>query len=67
MGELAQIVATLRPDIKVLYLSGYFDGAEEERRKDEGANFMQKPSPVTGTLVRKSPTFDIGLDLPTDE
>ena len=42
--ELADNVAALSPGIKVLYMSGYADGAVVHQGEvEEGANFIQKP------------------------
>jgi DNA-binding response OmpR family regulator len=69
--EMAWLAVSRRPGIKVLYLSGYFDGGEEVRRKDEGSYFMQKPF-ATGTLVRNiagilDPSTIIGDSPPAKE
>jgi CheY-like chemotaxis protein len=39
--ELAQRLATLRPELKVLYMSGYSDDEIEDLDRDAG--FLQKP------------------------
>ena len=42
--ELYQKVAALRPDIKVLYMSGYTDNVIAKHGiLEEGVNFLQKP------------------------
>jgi CheY-like chemotaxis protein/two-component sensor histidine kinase len=51
--ELADRLAQLRPDMKVLFMSGYTDNAiVHQRVLDEWANFIQKPFP-TDALARK--------------
>jgi CheY-like chemotaxis protein len=51
--ELAGRIASLRPGIKVLYMSGYTDNAIAHHGIfDKGINFIQKPFTVDG-LVRK--------------
>lgn len=51
--ELADRLAQLRPEMKVLYMSGYTDNAIlHQGVLDEGANFIQKPFP-TDALARK--------------
>lgn len=51
--ELADRLAQLRPDMKVLFMSGYTDNAiVHQGVLDEGANFIQKPFP-TDVLIRK--------------
>jgi two-component system cell cycle sensor histidine kinase/response regulator CckA len=50
---LAQRLQALRPDLKVIYVSGYADDALGDRQVLEaGAAFIQKPFPLD-TLVRK--------------
>jgi len=51
--ELADALRAVRPDLRVLYISGYTDDAEELLRVDEAThNFLQKPfTPLT--LARK--------------
>jgi two-component system, cell cycle sensor histidine kinase and response regulator CckA len=51
--ELAGRLAQLRPEMKVLYMSGYTDNAiVHQGVLDEDANFIQKPFP-TDALARK--------------
>jgi PAS domain S-box-containing protein len=51
--ELADRLAKLRPEMKVLFMSGYTDNAiVHQGVLDAGANFIQKPFP-TDALARK--------------
>lgn len=51
--ELYQNVATLYPDIKVLYMSGYTDNMVDNHGiLDEGVNFLQKPFAVQNLTQR---------------
>ena len=51
---LAQRLLALRPDLKVIYVSGYADDALGDRQVLEaGAAFIQKPFPLD-TLVQQS-------------
>jgi CheY-like chemotaxis protein len=60
--ELADRLAHLRPEMKVLYMSGYTDNAiVHQGVLDEGANFIQKPF-STDALARKVREM---LDAPT--
>jgi CheY-like chemotaxis protein len=52
-GELSQILETLRPDLKTIYMSGYTDDAVLRHGiRDRCAAFLQKPFSL-GTLARK--------------
>ncbi|MHB8066877.1 MAG: ATP-binding protein [Desulfobaccales bacterium] len=52
-GELATRVAQLRPEIKVLFMSGYTTNAIVHHGVlDEGINFVQKPVKVLSLLQR---------------
>ncbi|HEY2974670.1 MAG TPA: response regulator [Pyrinomonadaceae bacterium] len=51
--ELADRLAQLRPDMKVIYMSGYTDDAiVRQGVLNEGATFIQKPF-ATDALARK--------------
>jgi DNA-binding NtrC family response regulator len=51
--ELAERLSSIRPGIKVLYMSGYTDNAIAHHGiLDKGMNFIQKPFTVDG-LARK--------------
>jgi DNA-binding NtrC family response regulator len=51
--ELSDRLSQLRPDMRVLYMSGYTDDAiVHQGVLDEGANFIQKPF-APDTLARK--------------
>lgn len=51
--ELAQRLLRSRPGLKVLYVSGYLQGAGGDGSPlESGANFLQKPF-TPDTLVRK--------------
>ena len=51
--ELAQRLVVLRPDLKVLYVSGYTDDAIVHHGVVEpGVQFLQKPFPLA-TLARR--------------
>ena len=51
--ELAHRLAPVRPEMKVLYMSGYTDNAVVRRGiLDRGTAFLQKPFPLSG-LARK--------------
>jgi CheY-like chemotaxis protein len=50
--EVAQAVTTLRPGVKVLYMSGYTDDAAVRHGLDNGIVFVQKPF-ASATLARK--------------
>jgi two-component system, cell cycle sensor histidine kinase and response regulator CckA len=51
--ELSQMLGTLRPDLKTIYMSGYSDDAILRHGVQEmGATFLQKPFSL-GTIARK--------------
>jgi PAS domain S-box-containing protein len=51
--ELAQMLGSLRPELKTIYMSGYTDdGALQHGIPELGAAFLQKPFSM-GTLARK--------------
>jgi len=51
--ELAYMLASSRPHMKVLYISGYpLEVVREKLRDPDMANFLQKPFPLE-TLVGK--------------
>jgi DNA-binding NtrC family response regulator len=51
--ELAQCIASIQPEIKVLYMSGYTDNAITHHGVlEKGMNYIQKPFTVDG-LARK--------------
>ena len=51
--ELAQRISEIRPNVKVLYMSGYADDAvPSQGALDPGAVFLQKPF-TADRLVRK--------------
>ena len=51
--ELAERIASIRPEIKVLYMSGYTDNAIVHHGiLSEGINYIQKPFTVE-SLIRK--------------
>lgn len=51
--ELSELMASLRPEMRILYMSGYTDDAiVHHRLLDEGLNFIQKPFD-TATVARK--------------
>jgi PAS domain S-box-containing protein len=51
--ELAQMLASLRPDLKTIFMSGYSDDAVLQRGiHEQGATFLQKPFSL-GTLALK--------------
>jgi CheY-like chemotaxis protein len=51
--ELAQMLGSLRPDLKTIFMSGYSDDAALRHGiKDTDATFLQKPFSL-GTLARK--------------
>ncbi len=41
--ELAALLTERRPEMKVLYMSGYTDRAMSDVAIDQGMNFLQKP------------------------
>jgi CheY-like chemotaxis protein len=52
-GELAELVTAERPDVKVMFMSGYTSGAAlHDNVRDEGPVFIAKPF-VTEVLLRK--------------
>lgn len=52
-GELAEAVQATRPDLRVLFMSGYTGGAAlHDSVRDEGVNFIAKPF-VADVLLRK--------------
>jgi PAS domain S-box-containing protein len=51
--ELSDLMAGIRPEMRILYMSGYTDDAiVHHRLLDEGLNFIQKPFD-TATVARK--------------
>jgi len=50
--ELAERLQPLRPEVKVLYMSGYTDKAIDHRILEQGVNFVAKPFSPEG-LARK--------------
>jgi two-component system, cell cycle sensor histidine kinase and response regulator CckA len=51
--ELSELMANIRPEMRILYMSGYTDDAiVHHRLLDEGLNFIQKPFD-TATVARK--------------
>ncbi|HEU5040788.1 MAG TPA: response regulator, partial [Gemmatimonadales bacterium] len=50
--ELARRLITERPDLRVLYMSGYADGETAVRGLAAGAAYLQKPF-TSDTLARK--------------
>ncbi len=52
-GELSQLLETLRPELKTIFMSGYADDAVLRHGiRDRGAAFLQKPFSL-GALARK--------------
>ena len=52
-GELADRATGLRPDLAVLYMSGYSqDSNIHGGRLDEGVNFLQKPFSANGLIAK---------------
>jgi DNA-binding response OmpR family regulator len=49
--DLARQLAGLRPDLRVLYMSGYTDDTVVRYGLEEGAHFLQKPF-TTDALLR---------------
>jgi signal transduction histidine kinase/ActR/RegA family two-component response regulator len=50
---LAKRLLQVRPDLKVIYVSGYADEAIGDRRMlEEGASFLQKPFTLEGLLAK---------------
>ncbi len=57
--ELYQTLSALRPDIKVLFMSGYIDDVVEHHGMIESnANFLQKPFTVSGLLQKVRAAID---------
>ena len=50
--ELAQRLLRARPDMRVLFMSGYAEDASFDIERFAGAGFLQKPLSVT-SLARK--------------
>jgi two-component system cell cycle sensor histidine kinase/response regulator CckA len=50
--KLAQVLRKLRPNLRVLYMSGYIDGTMRSRLFEVGGGYLQKPFTVAN-LVRK--------------
>jgi CheY-like chemotaxis protein len=51
--ELSELMARIRPEMRILYMSGYTDDAiVHHRLLDEGLNFIQKPFD-TASVARK--------------
>jgi len=57
--ELAERIASIRPEIKVLYMSGYTDNAIVHHGVlEEGVNYLQKPFTVDGLARKVREVFD---------
>ena len=57
--ELAERMATIRPGIKVLYMSGYTDNAIAHHGiLEKGMNYIQKPFSVDGLAIKVREVLD---------
>jgi len=64
--QLAKVAQELRPDLRVIYVSGYTDRAMDRSVIGPGASFLQKPFNL-GTLATKIQTLVGGSDQGPDE
>lgn len=61
-AELARQIRSIRPDIKVLYMSGYAPrAAGRDERLEEGAPFLQKPFTAEDLLRTVRRVLDTGV------